>query len=90
VPDWFAKKIKSKYDFEPRRWNMEGYESWVFLKAGLENAEDFTGVEVQKGLAEVKEIDGVTAKLKFDNKGNVTRPVLMKVIENGEYILIEK
>lgn len=42
------------------------------------------------GLAQVRELDGVSGKLVWDEKGNITRAVYLKEIRNGQFVPYEK
>ncbi len=88
APDAFAEKVKAKYGKDARRWNSEGFEALQFVFAGLGQAKTLDPVGVREGLANVRELDGVSAKLLYDEKGNVTRPVFVKKIENGQFVLL--
>lgn len=90
APDAFVSKVQAAYGFEPRRWNSEGYETALFVLKGLGEAKTFDALGVQKGFAQVRELDGVASKLQFDAEGNISRPALLKKIQNGEFVLVEE
>jgi len=84
-PQKFVDAIKKKYGTEPKRWNIEGYETFKFLVAGLQKAKTFDPPGIQTGLAQVRQISGVTGLLYFDEKGNISRPVFVKIIKDGKF-----
>jgi len=86
-PQDFVDKVKVKYGFESRRWNIEGYEAALFLVEALKKAQTFGALGVRNAFAQVKELDGVAGKLLFDDNGNITRSVHIKIIKNGNFEL---
>lgn len=90
VPDAFAEKIKAAYGKDPRRWNSEGYEALTFVFAGLAEAKTFDSQGLRDGFTGVHELEGVTSKLIYDEKGNVSRSVYVKKIENGKFVLLNE
>ena len=78
----FISKYKSKYNIDPTYYAALGYDNISILIEALKN----TGFDVGKakqGLYSIKNYKGVTGEISFDKNGDVSKPVILKIVKNG-------
>ncbi len=89
APESFATLIENATGGKLKRWNVEGYEALRFLAQALGRAKVLDRSSVRDAMASIKEFNGVTQVIKFDEKGNASREVYVKVIRNGQFVRSE-
>ncbi|MCX7615098.1 MAG: ABC transporter substrate-binding protein [Clostridiales bacterium] len=85
----FVKKFKElSGGTQPGEWSAHGYDAVLAAVNGIKtvNKADFTGQELIDALHSMPEFQGVTGKIKFDEKGDVTGKILSYWhVENGQF-----
>ncbi len=73
---------------EPDFFSANGYDS---LKMIIESGGKygFTSEGIKKGLYELKDFHGVGGEITFDSYGEVTKPLSIKIVKDGRFILFQ-
>jgi branched-chain amino acid transport system substrate-binding protein len=85
----FARAYEERYGNEPNFAAAHGYETVYFLRKGLKR----TGGKAEgliEALSSIERLEGFTGTLKFDEYGEVYRPVFISRVENGEFNMVNK
>jgi len=85
VVESFKQAYKKKYGKEPGLLSDCGYDAANLLILALQqNA--LTGDEIRSKLSIVKDYKGASGVISFDEKGDVHKPMIVKVIKDGKFV----
>jgi branched-chain amino acid transport system substrate-binding protein len=84
----FEENFKKKYGKSSDVFAATAYDALYILKQAIENGE-YTAESIKNQLYKIKNYKGVTGITSFDLNGDVTKPVVVKEIKNGKFVLIE-
>lgn len=80
----FVNAYKTKYNEEPQLLTDVGYDAvklvLMAIKSGARN-----GDEIKNFLSQMGEYEGASGLIKFDKNGDVHKPMLLKIIKNGQF-----
>ncbi|WP_078807440.1 ABC transporter substrate-binding protein [Pilibacter termitis] len=82
--DTFLKAYKEKYNEEASQFAALGYDAVYMVKQAIEKTEAKTSVDVAKGLAELKDFEGVTGKISIDKNHNPEKSAVIVGLKDGK------
>jgi len=82
----FLQTYIMKYGERPNLYAATAYDA-VQLLALAHASSDGTGEGLQRYLASLKDYEGVSGVITFDEDGSVRKPVFLKVVRHGQFIL---
>lgn len=83
----FVARYKARTGKDPDFFSLNSYDAlMLIIKAG--NKYGFTSEGIKKGLYEIKDYQGVSGKLSFDENGEVLKDFAVKEIKNGEFVFV--
>ncbi len=56
------------------------------IKQAIENEKSANSVKITKGLANIKDFNGVTGKITIDSKHDATKPIAVEHLNNGKVV----
>ncbi len=81
----FVKAFTKKYNSEPSILAAYGYDSLKILASAIEKS-NLTPESIRDELYKIKDYEGVTGKISFDENGDVVQPMGVKIIQDGKFI----
>jgi len=85
----FVSSYHRRFGDDPTYYSAQGYDAggmllqaWAMSKGNIS--------ELPKHLAEVKGFPGVTGSASFDQNGDVQKPVVLKVVKEGKFVMYSK
>jgi branched-chain amino acid transport system substrate-binding protein len=88
-PARFLKSYLSKYGQRPNLYAATAYDS-IHLLAIAAASLDRSKERLQTYFASVKDFEGASGVISFDQNGCVRKPVFLKTVQNGEFRVFEK
>lgn len=86
----FVKAYQAKHKVVPDAFAALGYDAGYLMAAAIEKAGSADPVKIQQAMAKIKDFEGVTGKLSFDEKHNPVKEVsIIKMVE-GKQELVTK
>ncbi len=83
----FVEKYKSRTGKEPDFFALNSYDALMLIvEAG--NKYGFTSDGIKKGLYEIKDYEGVSGKMSFDENGEVIKDFAVKQIRDGKFVAV--
>ena len=83
----YAAKYKAHYGVESDGFAANGYDAiWLIAKA-IENCQGDKTDCIQKFLYNTKNYPGVGGLTTFDKNGDVIKPVQLKIVKDGKFVL---
>lgn len=81
----FVEEYRRRYSREPGYYSALAYDATniLFFAMGRGSGK---GEDIKNALYQIKDFPGVTGKTTFDNRGDVTKPVTLKIVTNGEFV----
>lgn len=80
-----------KLNITPNVMIANGYDSLKVLAHALETIEgDFTAEKLKMSLSNVRNYDGVSGVFSFNDKGDVSRQVVMKTVKDGKFLVLPR
>lgn len=86
----FVEAYKAKFSEEPNSWAALAYDAVYTVKAAAEATKDTSRDGIERGLAQVKDLKGVTGTTAFDDKGDRQMNLLFLEVKGGKIGLAEK
>ena len=83
----YVESYKQEFGEESNIIAAYGYDALSVLAFAI-NRSDNSSVDIKKQLYAVRGYQGVTGEITFDENGDVTQPMGVKKIENGEFVWI--
>ncbi|MBW2990230.1 penicillin-binding protein activator [Candidatus Woesearchaeota archaeon] len=85
----FRRKYKAITNKEPDFMSANGYDALqLIVLAG--DKYGFTPDGIKKGLYETKDYPGIAGTTSFDSYGEVIKPLAIKTVENGEFVMYDE
>jgi len=81
----FVKAFRIAYGEEPDIYAALSYDAVKVIAFALEKAREAVSNEIKNQLYIIKDYPGVTGNITFDDKGDVTKSITIKVIKNGTF-----
>jgi branched-chain amino acid transport system substrate-binding protein len=85
----FVSAYKQKYGETPSFAAANGYDA-VMLVYDVIKKNGYDSEKIKKGLYATKDYPGVGGTFSFDEFGEVQKPVMFKVVKNGQFVVLEK
>jgi len=88
----FIDKFNAKYNYIPGDVAALTWDSMLIVAQALQNCGEITGdlaqdrTCIRDGMAEIKDFDGITGKMTFDEQGDPIKCAVIVKIEGGEFI----
>jgi len=80
----FVEAFRIKYNRDPGYYGALGYDAMNIVLLAIEKA-GIQSVDIKNGLYQIKDFPGVTGKTTFDSNGDVTKPVILKIVKDGKF-----
>jgi len=84
----FIKKFKEKYGVEPEYYAPIGYDAVKIIALAIEKR-GFQPEQIKNSLYQIKNFPGLSGTTSFDKNGDVTKPIILKTIKNGQFVPYE-
>jgi len=84
----FVKKYRAKYGREPDMFAVNAYDAVYLIKLAIEKA-GYNGEDIKNALYDIKDFPGVNGTLSFDENGDVVKPLTIKTIEHGKFVVVK-
>ncbi len=85
----FVEAFVKKFNYEPTWVESHCYDAFMLIVEAMKsNPNEISGDNMRKFLDGIS-YDGVTGKIKFDENGDVTKPIVLKTVRNGEFIKLQ-
>lgn len=81
----FVDAFKSKYNREPGYYAALAYDATNIVLLAIEKG-GTKSEDIKNALYQIKDFLGVTGKTTFDSNGDVTKPVILKMVKNGQFV----
>jgi len=85
----FVKAFKDRYGSKPDIIAAYGYESMNVLHYAMTRSK-LTSDSIKEELYKIKDFEGITGKISFDENGDIIQPMGVKIIQNGRFIWYKK
>lgn len=82
----FLKAYKARYHTEAPTFSALAYDSVYMIKQAIEKEKSANSVKITKGLAKIKDFDGVTGKITIDSKHDASKPIAVEHLNNGKVV----
>ncbi|MBM7712650.1 ABC transporter substrate-binding protein [Enterococcus xiangfangensis] len=80
----FVKAYEEKYGKQPSSFNALAYDAVYMIKQAIEDEGEATPAAIQKGLANLKDFEGVTGKISIDKDHNPVKSAVVLGLTNGK------
>lgn len=86
----FLEKFQKTYNKNPDIAATQGYEAMMVIAEGIKNAGNTVPADIAKALHSSKSFKGLTGEFSFDENGDVVgKPLIMKVVRDGKFTLVD-
>jgi branched-chain amino acid transport system substrate-binding protein len=82
--DDFVKAYKAKYKTEPSAFNALGYDAVYMIKQAIEDEKSADSSAIVKGLASLKDFEGVSGKITIDKDHNPVKSAVVIGLTDGK------
>lgn len=80
----FVEAFEKKYNKQPSSFNALAYDSVYMIKQAIEEEGEATPEAIKKGLASLKDFEGVTGKISMDKEHNPVKPLVVLGLTDGK------
>jgi branched-chain amino acid transport system substrate-binding protein len=80
----FMKKYQARYHQEAPTFSALAYDSVYMIKQAIENEKSADSVKIAKGLAKIKNFDGVTGKITMNKNHDPEKPIAIEQLTDGK------
>ncbi|KRL21224.1 ABC transporter substrate-binding protein [Lentilactobacillus kisonensis] len=80
----FMKKYQARYHQAAPTFSALAYDSVYMIKQAIENEKSADSVKIAKGLANIKDFDGVTGKITMNKNHDPEKPIAIEQLTNGK------
>ncbi|MFC4772099.1 ABC transporter substrate-binding protein [Enterococcus hermanniensis] len=80
----FVKAFEAKYGAQPSSFNALAYDAVYMIKQAIEDQGKATPAAINKGLAELKDFEGVTGKITMDDEHNPVKSAVVLGLTDGK------
>ena len=84
----FVQDYRAKYNTDPDGFAAEGYAVVHILAAAIRDAESINSTAIRDALAAI-DVPTILGQFSFDLNGDPNYPVIIQVVENGEFKVVE-
>lgn len=88
IPNEFKSTYKKAYGVAPPTFSAEGYDIVYLLEKVIEENKQANPVSIKDSLYTIKNFQGASGIISFDQNGDVVKPMSIKIIKNNKSILI--
>ncbi len=81
----FVEDFRMKYNRDPGYYSALAYDAANIILLAIEKG-GTKSEDIKKALYQIKDFHGVTGKTTFDSNGDVTKPVFLKMVKNGQFV----
>ena len=85
----FFEKFKKKYGYEPSQFEANGYDALMLIVKGIEKFGYGESLKVSQYIKGLRNYEGAGGVMSFTEKGNVIKPIAIKVVRNGKLKLVK-
>lgn len=82
----FLSNYENMFGEKPGLISDTGYDAVNILAKAIEKSEILSSETVQKSLLEIKEYNGASGQMTFDENGDVIKPIGIKTIKDGNFL----
>ena len=82
----FKREFTARYGEEPSYVAAQAYDAMKIVAFSIEQG-GTEGSGIQAAMTNVKDFSGVTGETTFDENGDVIKPMAIKTVKNGEFVL---
>ncbi|GEP72995.1 branched-chain amino acid ABC transporter, substrate binding protein [Lentilactobacillus rapi DSM 19907 = JCM 15042] len=80
----FMNKYKARYHQDAPTFSALAYDSVYMIKTAIENEKSADSVKIAKGLANIKDFDGVTGKITMNKNHDPEKPIAIEQLTKGK------
>ncbi|GHP14222.1 branched-chain amino acid ABC transporter substrate-binding protein [Lentilactobacillus fungorum] len=80
----FMNKYQARYHQEAPTFSALAYDSVYMIKQAIENEKSADSVKIAKGLAKIKNFDGVTGKITMNKNHDPEKPIAIEQLTDGK------
>jgi len=82
----FINDFQTKYNYQPGWVEAQSYDSFMLISTAVKNNSGIIdGSKIKAFFDSMGEYEGVTGIIKFDQNGDVVKPVMFKTVKNGKF-----
>lgn len=81
----FVEAYKAKYGKEPAGYTALGYDTYCMIVDAIERAGSTDPQAIRDAIATTKDFVGVAGNITLDENGDAVKPVVMKIVKDGEF-----
>jgi len=81
----FLTEYANQFKVSPDMVGASAYDAFMIICDGIKNAKSLEGPAIQKAIADLKDYNGLTGKIRGFNKGEVVKDVQVQQVKNGEF-----
>ncbi len=85
----FYEKFKKKFGYEPSQFEANGYDALMLIAEGIKQYDYEDTLEVANYIKSLKNYEGAGGIMSFTEKGDVIKPIAIKIVQNGNLELIK-
>jgi len=85
----FKEEYQKKHNALPELYAANNYDALKLIAEAYKNGAK-NGEDIKNFLYTVQNYDGASGRLSFDSDGNVTKPTILKTIQNGQFVKISQ
>lgn len=82
----FMNAYKARYHTDAPTFSALAYDSTYMIKQAIESQKSANSVKITKGLANIKDFNGVTGKITIDSKHDANKPIAVEHLNNGKVV----
>jgi branched-chain amino acid transport system substrate-binding protein len=81
----FVEDFRRKYIRDPGYYSALAYDAMNIVLLAIER-EGIKSEDIKNGLYQIRNFPGITGTTTFDANGDVTKPVILKTVKNGQFV----
>ncbi|MCK4655014.1 MAG: penicillin-binding protein activator [Candidatus Cloacimonetes bacterium] len=85
----FVENFKVKYGIEPDNWAAQCYDALNIIALAIKDS-GYNSDSIKKALYGIKNFPGVSGLTTFDENGDVIKPIKLKTVKNGKFVIISE
>lgn len=85
----FTIEYKTKYGRIPDMFAADGYDAVYIVRRAIEDSK-YNGEGIKNALYAIKDFPGVNGKITFDKNGDVIKPLSIKTVKDGKFVIYSK
>ena len=84
----FVKKYRGKYGQNPDMFAVNAYDAVYLVKLAIEKG-GYNAEGIKNALYNIKDFPGVNGTLSFDENGDVVKPLTIKTVKHGKFVVVK-